>query len=99
MDTSPLPPPIPTSPLETAPPPLNGYPTRAERRAWLDHVLRGVPLGAHDERIVEWLAGWDESTTLTVASLIERARAAELAEFGAEVVRGVEQCARCRSAL
>jgi hypothetical protein len=89
MDISPLPEPIPTGPLEVEPPPLNGYPTRAERRAWLDHVLRGVPLGAHDERIVEWLAGWDESTTLTVASLIERARAAERVAYGAEVVDGL----------
>jgi hypothetical protein len=92
-------PPIPTGPLEVEPPPLNGYPTRAERRAWLDHVLRGVQLGAHDERMVEWLAGCDEPTVQTVASWIERARAAERAAFGAEVVRGVEQCARCRSAL
>jgi hypothetical protein len=52
-------------------------------------VLRGVPFGAHDERIVEWLAGWDESTTLTVASLIERARAAERVAYGAEVVDGL----------
>jgi hypothetical protein len=88
MDTSPQQQPIPTGPLEVEPPPLNGYPTRAERRAWLDHVLRGVPLGAHDERTVEWLAGWDEPTTMTVASLIERARAAERTEFGAEVVDG-----------
>jgi hypothetical protein len=91
MDISPLSEPIPTGPLEVEPPPLNGYPTRAERRAWLDHVLRGVPLGAHDERIVEWLAGWDEPTTLTVASLIERARAAERAQVGAGLVGGVEQ--------
>jgi hypothetical protein len=54
-------------------------------------VLRGVPLGAHDERIVEWLAGWDEPTTLTVASLIERARAAERAAYGAEVIEGLEK--------
>lgn len=89
MGISPQQQPIPTGPLEVEPPPLNGYPTRAERRAWLAHALRGVDLGAHDERTVEWLAGWDESTTLTVASLIERARAAERVAYGAEVVDGL----------
>jgi hypothetical protein len=91
MGTSPLQQPIPTGPLDAAPPPTDGYPSRTERRAWVHHVLRGVPLGEYDERMVEWLVGCDEPTVRTVASWIERARAAERAAFGAEVVGGLEK--------
>jgi hypothetical protein len=35
-----------------------------------------VELGAHDKRVVEWILQWDDSTIRTIASLIERARAA-----------------------
>ena len=91
MDTWPHIPQIPTGPLEHAPPPLNGFPTRAERRTWLEYALRGAPLGAYDERIVEWLAGCGETAAMTVASLIERARAAERAAYGADVIEGLEK--------
>jgi hypothetical protein len=33
-----------------------------------------MALGAHDRRIVKWMAGWDASTVLTVASWVTRAR-------------------------
>jgi hypothetical protein len=36
-------------------------------------VLAGVELGAWDRRIVDWLAGWDAMTVLTIASWIARA--------------------------
>jgi hypothetical protein len=37
--------------------------------------LDGVELGAHDLRIINWLADWDTSVIGTVASLFYRARA------------------------
>ena len=48
---------------------------RADQVAALLEALDGVELGAHDRRIVEWLAGWDTSVIGTVASLFYRARA------------------------
>ncbi|MEX5634117.1 hypothetical protein [Parafrankia sp. FMc2] len=44
----------------------------------LYHSLAGVDLGEHDHTIVRWLARWDAPTVTTVASLIRRARRAEL---------------------
>ncbi len=65
---------IPTGPLEREPAPL--FLPATVRRFVLAEVLDGVELGAWDHRIIEWLAGLDTSTTLTIASLIARARAA-----------------------
>jgi hypothetical protein len=48
----------------------------AERAEILARVLAGVELGVWDRRIVGWLAGWDASTVLTIASWIARSRAA-----------------------
>jgi uncharacterized iron-regulated membrane protein len=45
-----------------------------ERRAALLAALHGVQLGAYDERIVRWLAGWDMPVVATVVSLLWRAR-------------------------
>jgi hypothetical protein len=39
-------------------------------------VLAGIELGAWDRRIAAWLAGWDVATVVTIASWIERSRAA-----------------------
>jgi hypothetical protein len=51
MDISPLPEPIPTGPLEVEPPPLNGYPTRAERREGADPAaVRIGPVDFGDEK-------------------------------------------------
>lgn len=36
----------------------------------------GVELGDHDRRIIAWLAGWEYSTLVTIASWIKRAHAA-----------------------
>jgi hypothetical protein len=39
-----------------------------------------VPLGAHDSRILVWLAGWDPWTCAVVAGLVTRAHAGVLDE-------------------
>jgi hypothetical protein len=46
----------------------------ADRVSALTEALEGVELGAHDRRIIEWLADWDVSTVGTIASLFIRAR-------------------------
>jgi hypothetical protein len=45
----------------------------------LSHVLRtaGVELGAYDERIIGWLAGYEPGTCAVIAGLIARAHAAQ----------------------
>jgi hypothetical protein len=55
----------------------------ADRLAALQEPLDGVELGAHDRRILDWLADWDTSVIGTVASLLYRAR-----EAGAENAAG-----------
>ena len=67
---------VPRGPVEAPP---RGFVPQAEQARILAGVLAGIELGAWDRRIVEWLAGWDTCTALTVASLIARARAAEVA--------------------
>ena len=64
---------VPAGP-EEAPP--RGFVPRAGQAEILAGVLAGIELGTWDRRIVEWMAGWDASTVLTVASWIARARAA-----------------------
>ena len=54
--------------------PQGRYTPPEDRVAALRDALRGVEVGSHDERIIRWLAGWDDSTVRTVVSLIERAR-------------------------
>jgi hypothetical protein len=44
------------------------------RRRLVVGVLSGLELGAWDERIVDWLVGWDTDTVLTIVSWIARAR-------------------------
>jgi hypothetical protein len=41
-----------------------------ERRAALLAALDGVALGAYDQRIVGWLAGWDMPVVAAVVSLL-----------------------------
>ena len=64
---------VPAGPVEAPP---RGFVPAAEQAEILAGVLAGIELGAWDRRIAEWLAGWDASTVLTVASWIARARAA-----------------------
>ena len=65
---------VPVGPVERPP---AGFVARSEQVEILAAALSGIELGAWDERIVEWMAGWDTSTVLTVASWIVRARSAE----------------------
>ncbi len=64
---------VPGGPVEGPPPGLVPGAARAEILAG---VLAGIELGVWDLRILDWLAGWDSSTVLTVASWVARARAA-----------------------
>jgi hypothetical protein len=49
---------------------------RADRVAAIRDALAGVELGAYDERMIEWLAGWDVPTVGGLVSLLNRVRAA-----------------------
>jgi hypothetical protein len=64
---------IPTGPIDAAPRGVNigDWPTA------LHAPLAGIELGAYDERILAWIAGWDTPTVATIASLLLRARAAQ----------------------
>ena len=64
---------VPAGPVDAAP---GGFVPKAERLAVLADVLGGIELGVWGRRILQWMAGWDASTVLTVASWIARARAA-----------------------
>lgn len=66
---------IPPGPVESAPW-AGGYELPETRAEALRAVLAGVALGAYDERILGWLAGIDDPTCRTVASLVWRARLA-----------------------
>jgi hypothetical protein len=64
---------VPDGPVEVPP---AGFVPGAVHAQILAGELAGIELGAWDLRILGWLAGWDASTVLTVASWIARARAA-----------------------
>ena len=75
---------IPYGPIETAP--LAGYCRPEIRREAFGAVLEGVELGAYDERMIAWLAAWDDPTCRTVASLLWRCRLAGVAAAPGSVV-------------
>lgn len=58
-----------------SPPP--GFLNSVDLRRVLGEVLAGVPLGSYEQQIIDWLAGWDTSTVVTVAALIAHARVEE----------------------
>jgi hypothetical protein len=64
---------VPGGPVEVPP---AGFVPVGEQVEILAAVLAGIELGAWDRRIVGWLAGWDASTVLTIASWIARSRVA-----------------------
>lgn len=53
-----------------------------DRVAALLEALDGIELGAHDRRIIAWIAEGDISTVGTVVSLLYRARTAGADECG-----------------
>ena len=57
-----------------------GFMPLMQQRLLLADALAGVELGAWDERIVTWLAGWETGTVITVWSWLRRVRQA----FGVE---------------
>lgn len=65
---------VPAGPLEKAP--EGGYRKPAVRLEAFAAVLDGVPAGAYDQRIIDWLCGLDDTTCRTLASLMERCRQA-----------------------
>jgi hypothetical protein len=67
------PPAVPRGPVQTAP---RGHLPATGQAQILASALAGLELGAWDRRILRWLAGWDTSTALTIASWITRSRAA-----------------------
>lgn len=70
------PPHIPVGPIDTEP---VGFRPSREQEATLRSILAaaGVELGAYDERIVRWFAGWDWGMFAVIASWIQRAATAE----------------------
>lgn len=73
---------IPTGPLDEAPWGAIRYdrpePVADAHRAAITAALNGVKLGAYDERLVDWLAGWDVPTIVTICSWLHRVRAVAL---------------------
>jgi hypothetical protein len=70
---------VPGGPVQAPP---RGFLPQAEQAQILADVLAGIELGTWDRKIMQWLAGLDACTVLTVASLIARARAAGPARPG-----------------
>ncbi len=64
---------VPGGPAEVPP---RGFVPGAVQAQILADALAGIELGGWDRRVLGWLAGWDSSTVLTIASWIVRARAA-----------------------
>lgn len=54
------------------------YESEARRIVDLNEIFREVGLTADEERILIWLAGWDEYTIENVLSAIRKAMAAEV---------------------
>ena len=50
------------------------YRTEDRRRLDLANAVSGVALTDYDQRLLDWLAGWDQDTTTALADLITRAR-------------------------
>lgn len=50
------------------------YKPAAGRRIDLRNAVSGVALTERDERLLDWLSGWDQDTTDALADLIGRAR-------------------------
>lgn len=60
--------------------PAGGFVMEDDRWRYIRAALAGVELGVFDQRIVAWLAQWDDYTARLVVSLLVRARRAGYAE-------------------
>lgn len=69
--TDPNLPDIPAGPLDAEPSTYLSHPDGVTLLTGLLDAA-GVELGAYDRRIIDWLAGWDGGTVLTIASLLQR---------------------------
>jgi len=74
---------VPAGPVEAAP--YLGYCPPEVRQEAFAAVLEGAGLGAYDERMVEWLTQWDDTTCRTIASIMWRCRRAGAAELAARL--------------
>jgi hypothetical protein len=84
---------IPTGPLDRDP---GGFLPTLMQEAMLLEVLAGVELGAYDRRIIAWLAQWSASEVRTIASLIQRARAAAVGDAQVDALLGRDDgCPYC----
>ena len=63
---------VPDGPVDQPP---TGYTPEREQQEVLLHALRtaGIQLGAYDEVILRWVAGWDWPTVAVITSWITRA--------------------------
>ena len=70
---------------------------QAANRAMLTDALTaaGVELGAYDERIATWLAGWEPHTVAVIASWITRAAGNRCQRCGHPAPEGSDWCAAC----
>lgn len=68
--------PIPAGPIESDP--IGAYTGRdmSEVRELLATAVSGLPVGAYDTRILNWIKQADQPTIVTIASLLTRARGA-----------------------
>lgn len=55
---------------------MTTYRTQARRRQDLKDAVSGVALTDRDNRLLDWLAQWDQNTTTALADLVVRSRAA-----------------------
>ncbi|GAA2630083.1 hypothetical protein [Streptomyces axinellae] len=63
---------IPDGPIESSP---TDYMPNADQRALVRETLTnaGVELGSWDERMVEWVGGWDWTVVAVIVSWLRRA--------------------------
>ncbi len=55
----------------------------------------GVDLGAYDERILSWLAGWEDATCAVIAGWVTRAAGNRCQRCGKPAPEGNDWCAAC----
>ena len=70
---------------------------QAANRAMLTDALTaaGTDLGAYDERIASWLAGWEPHTVAVIASWISRAAGNRCQRCGKPAPEGNDWCGAC----